>query len=297
MEVLFSQRNAIYYLEHCRIIVKDSILSFVKKDKGVSKYWSIPYANVAVLLLGSGTSLTQQAARILATEGVMVAFSSGDGVQLYMASQSEYREPQYLQAWYSKWQDMANRLNIAKTFQHQRIKNVTQSWHKLKSEYELPLEKLESINQKYTEQILNAKSTQELMGYEGNYTKSLYAALAKVKNISFSREQQSDDLINRNLDQANYLAYGLAACVLWVLGIPHCFPVSHGLTRRGALVFDVADLIKDACILPIAFSCGVDGIIGMDLRKKCIAYLEDFKALEKMFNTIKGVLHAGNDCE
>ncbi|STX45386.1 CRISPR-associated endonuclease Cas1, subtype I-F/YPEST [Legionella gratiana] len=29
----------------------------------------------------------------------------------------------------------------------------------------------------------------------------------------------------------------------------------HGKTRRGALVFDVADLIKDALILPWAFIC------------------------------------------
>jgi CRISPR-associated protein Cas1 len=52
------------------------------------------------------------------------------------------------------------------------------------------------------------------------------------------------------LNHGNYLAYGLAATTLWVLGISHSFAVMHGKTRRGALVFDVADLIKDAVVLP-----------------------------------------------
>ena len=61
------------------------------------------------------------------------------------------------------------------------------------------------------------------------------------------------DVANDFLNHGNYLAYGLAACTLWVLGIPHGFAVMHGKTRRGALVFDVADLIKDTLVLPWAF--------------------------------------------
>jgi CRISPR-associated protein Cas1 len=33
----------------------------------------------------------------------------------------------------------------------------------------------------------------------------------------------------------------------------------HGKTRRGALVFDVADLVKDALILPWSFVFGQQG--------------------------------------
>jgi CRISPR-associated endonuclease Cas1 subtype I-F len=61
------------------------------------------------------------------------------------------------------------------------------------------------------------------------------------------------DGANRLLDQGNYLAYGLAAVAAWVTGIPHGLAVLHGKTRRGGLVFDLADLIKDALILPQAF--------------------------------------------
>jgi CRISPR-associated protein Cas1 len=63
------------------------------------------------------------------------------------------------------------------------------------------------------------------------------------------------------LNHGNYLAYGLAATTLWVLGISHSFAVMHGKTRRGALVFDVADLIKDAVVLPWAFICAKEGML------------------------------------
>lgn len=43
------------------------------------------------------------------------------------------------------------------------------------------------------------------------------------------------------------------------MGIPHGFAVMHGKTRRGALVFDVADLIKDAIVLPTAFIAAHEG--------------------------------------
>jgi|SRR6185437_10944409 len=290
MEILFSQRNAIIYLEHCRLVVKDGALCYIRKDKAQIRYWTIPYANVSVLLLGSGTSLTQQSARILASEGVMVSFCSGDGVQLYLASQSEYREPEYIRKWYHIWLDEARRFAVAKHFQYIRLDNVRSSWQKLNAvnDFPLPLDKMETINQRYKSKIEKAALPQELMGYEGEYTKSLFALLAKeLLNTAFVREQHGTDLVNRNLDQSNYLAYGLGGSVLWVLGIPHSFPVSHGLTRKGALVFDIADMIKDACILPVAFHLSKQGKSDGDVRKKCIWWLDKFNALELLFDTMK----------
>ena len=40
------------------------------------------------------------------------------------------------------------------------------------------------------------------------------------------------------------------------MGVPYFLPVLHGKTRRGALVFDVADLFKDWLVMPAAFRCG-----------------------------------------
>lgn len=87
----------------------------------------------------------------------------------------------------------------------------------------------------------------------------------------------------------NCLAYGLAACCLCVVGIPHGFAVMHGKTRRGALVFDVADLIKDALVLPWAFICAKKTPQSKNFVEKILQAFIDHKALDYMFDTVKSI--------
>jgi CRISPR-associated protein Cas1 len=101
------------------------------------------------------------------------------------------------------------------------------------------------------------------------------------------------DDANAFLNHGNYLAYGLAATTLWVLGIPHGFAVMHGKTRRGALVFDVADLIKDALILPWAFICAGEKATEQEFRQQCLLNFTNHKALDFMFNTVKQMAKEG----
>ena len=90
---------------------------------------------------------------------------------------------------------------------------------------------------------------------------------------------QRIQLIN-SLNHGNYLAYGLAATALWVLGIPHAFAVMHGKTRKGALVFDVADLIKDAVVLPLSFVCAKLNFTEQNYREQCVLSFTNHKVLD-----------------
>ncbi|KTD40791.1 hypothetical protein [Legionella parisiensis] len=74
-----------------------------------------------------------------------------------------------------------------------------------------------------------------------------------------------------------------------MLGIPHGFAVLHGKTRRGALVFDVADLVKDAIILPWAFICAKENATEQEFRQQCLQAFVDYKALDFMFDQVKAV--------
>ena len=73
----------------------------------------------------------------------------------------------------------------------------------------------------------------------------------------------------------------------WVLGIPHGFAVMHGKTRRGALVFDIADIVKDAIILPLAFICASENTSEQEFRQECLNYFTTYKALDTMFDVVK----------
>ena len=112
-------------------------------------------------------------------------------------------------------------------------------------------------------------------------------AANRTQQKNFTRQHDSTDTANDFLNHGNYLAYGLAATTLWVLGIPHGFAVMHGKTRRGALVFDVADLIKDTLILPWAFICAKEGATEQEFRQQCLQNFTQHKALDFMFDAVK----------
>ena len=88
------------------------------------------------------------------------------------------------------------------------------------------------------------------------------------------------------------MAYGLAATATWVLGVPHGLAVLHGKTRRGGLVFDVADLVKDASILPQAFISAMRGDDEQEFRQACIENLTRSESLDFMIDSIKAVADA-----
>ncbi len=58
------------------------------------------------------------------------------------------------------------------------------------------------------------------------------------------------------------------------------------MTRRGGLVFDVADIIKDACIMPNAFRSAYQNKTESEFRAMCINTLDDSKALEILIKEI-----------
>lgn len=94
-------------------------------------------------------------------------------------------------------------------------------------------------------------------------------------------------MINELLDNGNYIAYGYAASALWVMGIPHALSVIHGKTRRGALVFDLADVYKDALVLPSAFKHGANNETASYFRSNLTEMFHKTKSFKNMFYLVK----------
>jgi CRISPR-associated protein Cas1 len=301
--ILHSKRANLYYLEYCRVMQKDGRVLYLTEANKENLYFNIPIANTTVLLLGNGTSITQAAVRMLAQAGVLIGFSGGGGTPLYMANdveqpiewftpQSEYRPTEYLQGWMTFWFDDEKRLAAAKQFQQARIGFLQKVWGKdrdLKAEgFTISDKGIETALKRFNERLATATKPADLLLTEAQLTKALYKFAANTtKTEGFTRQHQSTDLANDFLNHGNYLAYGLAACTLWVLGIPHGFAVMHGKTRRGALVFDIADLIKDAIVLPWAFICAAEKNTEQEFRQQVLQVFIDHKALDFMFEQVK----------
>ncbi|WP_207774447.1 type I-F CRISPR-associated endonuclease Cas1f [Abyssibacter profundi] len=305
--ILHSKRANIYYLERCRVLVNGGRVEYVTEAGRESQYWNIPIANTTTVLLGTGTSITQAAMRELAKAGVLVGFCGGGGTPLFSANevdvevawlspQSEYRPTEYLQAWVGFWFEEAGRLDAARRFQRARLKRIADHWLSSRAlrdaGFAVSGEQLDSLLRRADSEVSSAPDTQALLTAEARLTKDLFKTAARASGYGvFTRAKRGGgvDPANRFLDHGNYLAYGLAATATWVLGLPHGLAVLHGKTRRGGLVFDVADLIKDAVILPQAFVSAVRGDEEQAFRQACIESLTQTGSLDFMIDTLKRV--------
>lgn len=304
--ILHSKRANIYYLQYCRVLVNGGRVEYVTDEGKKSLYWNIPIANTTTVLLGTGTSVTQAAMRELAKAGVLVGFCGGGGTPLFSANevdvdvawfspQSEYRPTEYMQAWVQMWFNDDLRLMAAKALQLSRLNRIESEWNKRaikEAGFLIEPTMLASMLEKSRTNIEVALDTNTLLTEEARLTKALFKlAVNAVGYGGFTRAKRGTgtDPANRFLDHGNYLAYGLGATATWVLGLPHGLAVLHGKTRRGGLVFDAADLVKDAAILPQAFLSAMRGDDEQEFRRNCVESLTRSESLDFMIDTLKDI--------
>lgn len=304
--ILHSKRANVYYLQHCRVLVNGGRVEYVTDAGKNSLYWNIPIANTTSVLLGTGTSVTQAAMRELAKAGVLVGFCGGGGTPLFSANeidvevtwlspQSEYRPTEYLQAWVRFWFSDDLRLLAAKQLQQMRLQRLEQQWqHRSLRDagFVVDTGRLESLVKGSRQRVETAPDNVALLTEEARLSKALFKlSVDAVGYGDFTRAKRGSgsDPANRFLDHGNYLAYGLGATATWVLGLPHGLAVLHGKTRRGGLVFDAADLVKDACILPQAFLSAMRGDDEQTFRRQCIEALTRSESLDYIIDSLKGI--------
>jgi CRISPR-associated protein Cas1 len=305
--ILHSKRANIYYLQHCRVLVNGGRVEYITEEGKNSLYWNIPIANTTSILLGTGTSITQLAMRELAKAGVLVGFCGGDGTPLFAANevqvdvawltpQSEYRPTEYLQHWVSFWFNEEKRLAAAKAFQIIRLEQIEKHWLspriRREDSFTVNAEQLVPMLNSTRAALDHCRNNNDILAQEAKLTKALYKiAVNTVKYGDFTRSKRGSgtDIANRFLDHGNYLAYGLGATAAWVLGLPHGLAVLHGKTRRGGLVFDIADLIKDALILPQAFISAMAGEDEQEFRRRCTEGFHQAEALDVMIVSLENI--------
>jgi CRISPR-associated protein Cas1 len=304
-QILLSKRANVFYLEHVRVLQKDDrIVYLTNTDNEVERFFNIPERNTAFLLLGKGTSITDSAARRLAESNVMVGFVGNGGSPLFsmvdyafLSPLSEYRPTEYMQAWMKMWLDEGKRLAAAKLFQQARLTLTSGLWHKNTHLGDRKIVLPDALVEGYRAKTQAAQDTNHLMAVEAEWARNLYRLLARGFELGdFKREEgkqsrdTSEDLVNSYIDHGNYIAYGYAATALNALGISFALPVMHGKTRRGALVFDVADIYKDAVVLPHAFISVEQGLRDQEFRDALIDICMNAEIMDCAIQTIQKVI-------
>ena len=302
--ILLSKRAHVAYVEYARVLVKDDrVVYLTETGESVDQFFNIPYRNTALLMLGKGTSITDAAARKLAEAQVIIGFCGSGGSPLlhavdavFSSPQSEYRPTEYMQSWMRLWLDEERRLNAARHFMQARISNTLKLWGECEALRKHGVEPPLTAAKRLETGAKVARNASELMGAEAAFAKQLYATLARACKIDFKREEgkgshaSAADTANGFLDHGNYIAYGYAAVALHALGISFALPVLHGKTRRSALVFDVADIVKDALVMPLAFTSAAAGASDQDFRVALIDRFQTESVVDLLISTIQSSL-------
>ena len=311
--LLATDRQSALYLERARVEVQGDRVIYYGTDDDLRRSYNIPHVNVAVLFLGQGTSITQDAMRLLGEEHVHVAFTGSGGAPLHMGALTTYTATRHFRAMLAIYVDPVRSLVAARSVMRDRTARMKKIGALYAQKYLKTRETagLARLGAHFEQGLEDCATTMDLLGREGEYAKACYKEFAQISGISkshsFRREpglaqhDHSDAVsrINHLIDHGNYLCYGMAGAALWAAGIPPHMAIFHGKTRAGGLVFDLADSFKDALVLPLAFSVGKDG--GSDyekkFREKVIQAFDDTSVLSECFQTLERMFAAAGVTE
>lgn len=302
-QILLSKRANIFYLERARVLQKDErVLYVTDTGEDVEQFFNIPERNTMFLLLGKGTSITDAAIRRLADSNVIIGFCGSGGSPLFgsvdpvfLKPESEYRPTEYMQSWASWWFDEKQRLEKSKRLLVHRLSLTEKAWHQSGFLAERKITVPSSAIKSFEAKLKSSETVTQLLSAEAEWARKLYHWLAARYRIeNFSRREGAGaketiaDRVNAYLDHGNYIAYGYAALTLNALGLSFSFPLLHGKTRRGALVFDIADLLKDAYVMPLAFEMGSkDKSREGEFRARLIETIRDSGTLDGIFSFVQ----------
>lgn len=312
--LLVTDREGALYLERARVHVEGGRIVYTITDDENAREFNVPHVNLAVLFLGQGTSVTQEAVRLLGEEHVHLAITGTGGAPMHMGALTTYTATGHFQRLLPIYLDPSLSLKAAIAVMQHRIERMKTIGGKIAARdlRTRHIDGLKAACAKFEAGLKDCRDVAQLLGYEGEYSKASYREFGSVVGLKAFRRNagagpsdpaQSDEpeaeriaLANRLIDHGNYLCYGMAGAALWALGIPPHMSVFHGKTRAGGLVFDLADAFKDALVLPLAFSVAT-GKKSDDpekqFRAKLIEAFDDHTILANAVDTVEAMLLAG----
>lgn len=232
-DFLLTEKEPFQYVEKAKIMMKDGFLSIMKGSGGIQ---TVAPSSLMVLMLGAGTSITQEAAIFCAENDLYLCFARG-GVNIHSIWHSgRYPNPESLRNQMTKIDN--NKLEYAKALLIYRFYL------------------LKKLNKNIKVEIENLKNLNEILLYEARWAKNIYRDFAKKYNVEFKRNFNSttNDYINERLNILNNALYSICTAICYSVNLSPSIAILHGNTRRGGLAFDLADLMKTKIIFDISFN-------------------------------------------
>lgn len=220
-------RISFVYFEHSRIDREDNAIISVSQQGTIA----VPAAQLSVLLLGPGTTLTQAAIRVIGDNGATVVWVGEHGVRFYASGSPLTHSSSLLQRQAYLVSRRKTRLAVARKM------------------YEM----------RFPGEDFTHRTLRQLRGMEGARVRGIYRQMSRQTGVIWDRRDynpldfdDSDD-INKALSAANTCLYGVCHAVIVALGCSPGLGFIH-VGHERSFVYDIADLYKAETTIPVAFT-------------------------------------------
>jgi CRISPR-associated protein Cas1 len=266
-----ADRHGLLYLEYGRLSVEEGTLRFVAAKSGTldAGDYAIPYQAVSMILLGPGTSLTQDVLRLCARHGTLIAAVGEGGVKSYTAPPMGQGRSDVARIHAERWADPKQRLDTARRLYAWRFGRV------------LPHRDIETLR-----------------GIEGARMKESYRLVAQRFGIDWQgRRYDRDnpnaaDLPNQAINHAATFVEAAADIAVAAVGALPPLGFIHE-DSSNAFTLDVADLYRVEVTLPLAFATARSALDGKvdnlerGVRRRAAKLLRQEKLIPRMIDRIK----------
>ena len=224
-------RLTFIYMERCAIH-RDANAITATDERGTIH---IPAATLGALLLGPGTTVTQQAMVLMAESGSTVVWVGEEGVRYYAHGRSLAHSSRLLEAQAALMTNQSSRLRVAR----------------------------EMYAMRFPGEDTSGLTMQQLRGREGARVRKAYREHSAAQSVPWTRRSydveafEDGDPVNQALSAANTSLYGVVHSVIVALG---CSP-GLGFVHTGhvrSFVYDIADLYKVELTIPLAFELAAE---------------------------------------
>ena len=266
-----ADRHGLLWLEYGKLSVEDGTLRFVaaRSETLDAGDYAIPYQAVSMILLGPGTSITQDVLRLCARHGVLIAAVGEGGVKSYTAPPLGQGRSDVARAHAERWADPKRRLDTARRLYAWRFGRV------------LPHRDIETLR-----------------GIEGARIKESYKLVAQRFGVEWHgrrydrQNPNAADLPNQALNHAATFVEAAADLAVAAVGALPPLGFIHE-DSSNAFTLDIADLYRVDLTLPLAFGAvralreGEADHLEREVRRRAAKLFRQEKLIPRMIDRIK----------
>jgi CRISPR-associated protein Cas1 len=254
------------YVEHATLNQKNQAIEYWRQEEGRVM---IPVANLSVLMLGPGTSISHAAVKTLAENGCSVLWVGEESTRFYASGTGETRKSFHLLRQAELASDPESRLAVIREMYQIRFDEILPP--------ELTLE--------------------QIRGKEGARVRSAYYQAAAEHGVEWQgrRYDRSNwgrgDPVNRALSAANALMNGVCHAAIVSGGYSPAIGFIH-TGKQLSFVYDIADLYKSEITVPLAFETVAESKEKVEsrVRAACREKFKEVKLLQRILPDIDHLL-------